>query len=651
MVKSLKTITIFTLAITALIITGCAKVRVNKVPTPTQYVQWTDKMQHKADKMEGIRFYLPRPFINVFESFPIRTDIYIADGVVSPDHKYVLIRSIKSESKLNEYVVGMPNMTRIPNRYIKKPTADELRDLTDSYGKLAESYAKLEANRQKNADIAAKNVIPTGSISGKSVTSSSTDVGQDQQTTGMNSRKVTNDNMAFAFQPLRGNFDIVYMPDFEEQYVVKSRSGLGNAQFALNLGQGWSLQGFNSLSDNSELNGRIFDLIDSSVQMAKTAASAYFGIPPLPDLQPGDEEFVKPYAGQELGEDDDDEYSIPYSPVSLKIVVVHYAAKGIYPVVKPRELQERVTGKLSASGGFNYVLDLFRSFPRFLGISDYDNKSLQRAQQAVANETGNFTVPRYPYQYISFNTFRYMAIELIKEGDEPFEHLYDKTGTMGDPGDRQTADSSGLIYGGATNDKPPVDKTPDVTTEPSQEELDLIGNSVQNTLEHSGYSIETIKPLMDSEKRLDVNVTINKPIEPEKEENFLSKVKTLVQTELENDSDANISALKDKVNEPILKLSDIAFLKSKKGKILTIVQNEIQTNDDPKIKNLVVKEIDFEKADLVEESEVVITLKDSDKLTEKEKKVIQKIVENEVNTVINESGRSLKTTEGNVEIK
>ncbi|KAB2835315.1 MAG: hypothetical protein F9K48_04500, partial [Candidatus Brocadia sp.] len=83
MMKAGKIAGVVTIA-TTFIIAGCAEVKIRKVPTPTQYGHWTDIMQHKSDNIKGFRFYLPRPFINVFESFPIRTDVYIADGVVSP---------------------------------------------------------------------------------------------------------------------------------------------------------------------------------------------------------------------------------------------------------------------------------------------------------------------------------------------------------------------------------------------------------------------------------------------------------------------------------------------------------------------------------------------------------------------------------------
>lgn len=219
MYKAAKTVMSLMLVVTALF-TGCAKVRVQKIPTPTQYVEWTDKMQRKADKMKGIRFYLPRPFINVFESFPVRTDIYIADGVVSPDGKYVIIKTVKPESVLNNYMAGTLGITRIPNRHISAPKIEEVKGMIEA-----------QSGTEEEARDAAVEIAKTGLVTGGAPTR--TQQAPAQQITGINQRQVTNDNAAFAFQPLRGNFDIVYMPDFEEQYAIYSFAGLGNAQSTL----------------------------------------------------------------------------------------------------------------------------------------------------------------------------------------------------------------------------------------------------------------------------------------------------------------------------------------------------------------------------------------------------------------------------------
>ena len=426
----------------AAVIYGCAKVKVRKVPTPTQYIRWTDAQQRKADNMEGIRFYLPRPFLSVFESFPIRTDIYLANGVVSPTGDYVIVSKVTSESGLARHIANPEQTPTIPKNLILdtsttvKPHAGGLAALA----KLAGPKGLGDVARMVSTikDLQGQ-PVPTGVEGAQKpppTQPAAPPPSAPQPTTGRGERIAKNDNGAFAYQPLRGNFDIVYLPDFEEQYVISETAGLGNAMFEVNLGQGWSLQGFNSLTDNSELNRRIFHLIDTAMHLAKSAASAAMGLPPLPEMPPpaADIGVIRPHA---KGEEFDG--GLPGTPVSLKIVLVHYAAKGLYPVIKPRELQERLVTRDETFG----ILDLFKVLPKVRWSSDLDPTAITRSQQAIDNQTGSFTVPRYPYQYISFNTFRYMAIEVVRPTDKttsPFQHLYDKTGTQGPGGQARTGE-------------------------------------------------------------------------------------------------------------------------------------------------------------------------------------------------------------------
>lgn len=414
----------------ALVPAGCADVTVRKVPTPTQYVHWTDDMQRDADNIEGIRFYLPRPFVNVFESFPVRTDIYLASGVVSPDGKYVIISQVRGESGLGNYIANIDGQLSVPMSQVSDPNK-------------VLAAAQAEVQKQNNAQAANQppaTKVPVG-VQGPTIQPSqpASPSTAGQAVTGQNRQAVSNDNGAFAYQPLRGNFDLVYMPDFEEQYAISSRAGLGNANFQVNLGQGWSLQGYNALSDNSELNKRVFDLIDTSIKLAKAAAQTALGVP-LPSIPNGIPGTAIAQAENQIPKE-----TKAGTPVSLKIVVIHYAAKGLYPVIKPRELAERI----KTSSTTYCVLDLFKLFPHIERGSDFDPTALTKNQQMLDNETGDSTVPRYPYQYVSFNTFRYMAIEVVQPGD-PFQILYDKTGTQGDPGDRQKADMSNRLGGGGT---------------------------------------------------------------------------------------------------------------------------------------------------------------------------------------------------------
>ncbi len=505
---------------------GCASVTVKKVPAPSQYMQWSDKMQARADEMEGIRFYMPRPFVNVFESFPIRTDIYLAQGVVSPDGAYVYLTDVIPESKFATDSAPLPfsknslagiDSFKIPFSYIQQgrpdpqppadrasanqPTQPGAAPAAQSVGSGGASggasgaplpgeglgrYVGREALLRILSGINGADVQSAG-LTGPVLSDILTKYFDHQRAlatqpavktplvpalspggpTGLDEFKVANDNSLFAHQPLRGNFDIVYLPDFEEQYVVSSFAGLGNAKVALNLGQGWSLQGMDSLADNREINRRIFDLIDFAVQIGKTAALGAGGFTlPTPAAQSsGSGSAVIPPEQQLM------HGMHPGTPVTLKFVVIHYAAKGLYPVLKPRELQQRYWA-FDRRFGYRYgrhycAIDLLKIFPQRTPASlvgmDFSPQPPLQAEgdlERMSNEalrfdvpaggaapepapaeltghplnlfSGQATIPVYPYQYVSFNTFRYVAIEAIRPTTDqrgPFAHVYSGTGT------------------------------------------------------------------------------------------------------------------------------------------------------------------------------------------------------------------------------
>lgn len=464
-------------ALAAVSSVSCAKVTVRKVPTPTQYINLTtdqaNALQKEADAMEGLRFYLPRPFVSVFESFPIGTDIYLAHGTVSADGQFVYINSIaplttRVDVTRPASAAEVANFPAVPAAAIIVPRAqnagrngasgtlrsgepedDDASALTSLDERLA-ALEKLVAEGRIDAAVASKSAKDAIDAAKESkdasadaaehaadVKKAAADAGKRGSAasaeTGKNSRTMANSNGAFAYTPLRGNLDIVYLPDFDEQYVVSSQANLGNASFMMNMGQGWSLQGFNSISDNSELNKRIFALIDKASELAFMAADAGMAalFPPtgalaaadrLASLRSGDSEPLTLPAG---------------TPVTLRIVVVHYAAKGLYPVIKPRELKE--------AGSSRLFLDLYASRNASGSVLSYNAAAIDRAIDHYDQLQRRFTVPVYPYQYISFNTFRYVSIEALTPAGSGRGELYDKTGTAGDPGDRQAADLADLL--------------------------------------------------------------------------------------------------------------------------------------------------------------------------------------------------------------
>jgi hypothetical protein len=413
------------------LLTSCAEVKVRKVPTPSQYLAWTDQMQKESDAIDGIRFYLPRPFVNVFESFPVHSDVYLARGVVTPDGRYIAINSIVEirpdgagptiyTTGDKPIVVQKRNVFR-PGAATAKALAEGIKQTpsiksqsTTETGKDTESNSPGDKAKSKTGANGASDQPPEGQPATPS-------------TAGTSSFKVRNLNNAFAFQPLRGNFDLVYLPDFEEQYAITSKSRLGSAKAEVQLGQGWSLQGLDASTDNSKLVDRIFGLIDFAIKTGQEAAKAAIGIPP------GVGAIAKPQSAEETLEKDKGQ---PGTEITLKVTVVHYAAKGLYPVLKARELQPR---KIE-NGTSHMIIDLQGSGAKNSGAASSSGSS----QQPVQTAWGRFTIPKYPYQFLSFNAFRFMAIEGMHP-DDPFAHLIDKTGTKGDPGDRQVGDLLDLL--------------------------------------------------------------------------------------------------------------------------------------------------------------------------------------------------------------
>ncbi len=125
----------------------------------------------------------------------------------------------------------------------------------------------------------------------------------------------------------------------------------------------------------------------------------------------------------------------------MRLIVVHYAAKGVYPVIKPRELQARIV-----SGGAStlYALNLAATGTTAQPAALYSPAELAKSQGEIDESVRSLTLPKYPYQFVSFNTFKYVSVEALS-GSNPIGALYDKTGTAGDPGDRQAADLQDVL--------------------------------------------------------------------------------------------------------------------------------------------------------------------------------------------------------------
>ncbi len=272
---------------------GCASVKVRKIGA-----------DGKPEGPDGIRFYRPRPYVSVHEPFVIAARPYVAAGRMTPDGRFVVIENVPAELS----------------------------------GRIALVNGQVA--------VAASHVLvgPGGPPTGGGVQSGEVNVDDktvpkpdpkdskdpaEPKPTGQLDLRVTNNTGVWATQPTRRYFDIQFLPDFEEDYVVEVESNFGNASADVALGQGWSLQGMSATLDNSAITDRLLTVFDETFKVLSAAAKAALGIPPVVGggVQSGDVTTAdRTFAGG--------------TPVSIKITLIRVAVPGLYPILKPKELRE-----------------------------------------------------------------------------------------------------------------------------------------------------------------------------------------------------------------------------------------------------------------------------------------------------------------------
>ena len=304
-----------------LVLFGCSSVEITKVPSKTQYSTWNDEQQRRVDSIEGVRYYMPRPYVNVYKPFLVNSTAYIVNGFVTADMKYIRLKELS------------PNAPEWLRGIIGIHFSDLRRAQVGSGGE------QSSGSRREQGD-GGREQAGSGEAEDGETTAMPTPVPAE---TGKSKLKVTNDNNAFAITPMRDYYDIVYLPDFDEQYAVSRKSGLfGKTTSSVNLGQGWSLQGLDIEVDNSVIGGVILDLL-------RKGAKKIFGLPGGEQAGDGGGE-----QGKDMGADVEERHD---REITLRITKAEYVAPGLYPIPKPREIMELVQ-----SNKGNSILAAFKTF-------------------------------------------------------------------------------------------------------------------------------------------------------------------------------------------------------------------------------------------------------------------------------------------------
>ncbi len=365
----------FSVAVAAIAgLTSCSSVQIIKV---------TDAQPQP----EGIPFYLPRPYVQVFEPFVIGSKAYLVSGKLSPDGKYLLIDNVLDDTKLDGLLksdLSKENPATIPVALIRPagtaPASPAPGGGPQGGDPGTPSPPSSPASAASAPGGAASAPAPSASAPGGAASAPA-----DAKPVGQFNLSVTNTTALFPPTLGRRFFDVVWMPDFDEKYVIQGKPGLGNANIGVTMTQGWGLYGLDAQLDNSALVKPLLDFYTTGLDaLGKLARSKIF---PAGDLAGGGPQ------GQIEKAD-----IPPGARVTVKVTRVQVVAPGLYPILKPKE-ESSITEKTS------------------------------HKRDLVVRH-----IPQRPYTNIAFNTYEVLVIEAAKpSGDTPMnlQRYFDQTGPDG----------------------------------------------------------------------------------------------------------------------------------------------------------------------------------------------------------------------------
>lgn len=354
----------------ALCLWSCASIEYLKVPSPVQLGDnYTIADQRKADAMEGIRFYLPRPYVNLKQPVPIAARV----AFVSLEYQPRKTEPVWVEKKPDAQgaagpAADPPETTRTFNgkTYVLKTRVTSgahfkfvfPRDCAPwlhrtlppriSVSQATELFS--EARRRETAQTQAGKLEET-----KNAEQAKADAEAAKPPTSVTGRVgfINNKDPITELGPI---MDVVYLPDMDEQYVIKRNYGLGSGDLQVALRNGWAAETFGESVDNSNLIPYVIDQFgkasDAAANVAKTWGLKSVGAltdDPV-DMSAGDDDpegggestAAETQAGtlenQGSGTANDPIRNLLGQMVLMKVVQVKVAQPGLYPLLKPREI-------------------------------------------------------------------------------------------------------------------------------------------------------------------------------------------------------------------------------------------------------------------------------------------------------------------------
>jgi hypothetical protein len=315
---------------------SCASVRVYRLESEGGGKEKVD------ESVEGIPYYMPRPYLEVYDPFVVDAKPYFVKARLTSDGKYLQLESLPSELSAENLDGIIENV--IPKIVVPKkaPVKSAGSNKSALQGKTAGGSSSTKPDNTSSTSTSdLTNGAGDTSTSPNKPSSPSTNA--TPSTAGLGSTKVSSTG-DFYITPGRRFFDIVYLPDYSDKRIIQIRTGLGKTDVSVTLAQGWALAGLNAQVDNTELAKRLLETYDTGLQLAQKVATATL-FPPAGALQGA----IAPKAVQ-AGEE-----------VTCKLIVTTMVAPGLYPL--PKEVDYPTAYPEIDRSGFSLV--------KHLGLNTY----------------------------------------------------------------------------------------------------------------------------------------------------------------------------------------------------------------------------------------------------------------------------------------
>ncbi len=328
----------------------------------------------------GIPFYMQRPYMALKREIPVAGDAGYIAGQVKGDVVHIL----NAPQELLEFLGGDPYVP-LASIGLDDGLQRERDDLKPP--------VVSDPNKPNKPDSNDKSTEATESKSAGALTTATGDVSWDSTVPQA--------------LPVSMLYDIVYLPDLDEKYVVSAEGGLGQAELGAAMGPGSTLNKFSMSVDNTEMGKLVADTINKFSDVAVQAATKGLGTGTS-----GAEDGVG--EGTSAAEAGFRENQF----ISMRYAYVIYATPGLYPILKNTEYQ-------------NERLEMPRGVPQ--------------GSRRKADDDFYVLKARYPHTRISFNVRRVLRLSTRSDGSQP-------NGNGGNNGHASVANTSGGLTFGQVRD-------------------------------------------------------------------------------------------------------------------------------------------------------------------------------------------------------